>query len=97
MTPHALRLMYRDAIERFDDVQALRSVRLSSNATHLFELLAFELLLKFVHNTTTPESGLAATATMRFLQRSRRNFRSISFASPENASGHRISGTMPRC
>ncbi len=59
MTPHALRLMYREAIERFDDVQALRTIRLSSNGSHLFELLAFELLLKFVHNTAVPESGLA--------------------------------------
>ncbi|MGP8446432.1 hypothetical protein [Burkholderia vietnamiensis] len=54
MKTHWLRLMYREALERLDDVEALRGVRPDSNASYLLELIAFELLLKFTAYTAEP-------------------------------------------
>jgi hypothetical protein len=56
MKAHWLRLMHREALERLDDAAALRRVRPDSNASYLLELIAFELLLKFVAYTAEPEN-----------------------------------------
>ncbi|RQS26807.1 MULTISPECIES: hypothetical protein [unclassified Burkholderia] len=54
MEIHWLCLMYREAFERLDDANALKRVRPDSNAYYLLELIAFELLLKFVAYTSEP-------------------------------------------
>lgn len=54
MKTHWLHLMYREASERLADAEALRAVRPTSNASYLLELIAFELLLKFIAYTSEP-------------------------------------------
>ncbi|TES60688.1 hypothetical protein E2P84_44115 [Burkholderia cepacia] len=56
MSTHWLHLMYREALERLDDAEALRSIRPDSNSSYLLELIGFELLLKFTAYTSEPRN-----------------------------------------